>query len=198
MYLSTEYVKASYQSLRWWSWADSPAHPSRPWHPSHILCQVSGLHKATKWKHCDTEIKSSVMFCLCKSTEVLLNERWGGSVVKWPAVSSNGSGACGKTQKDSHATWLHNRSPPNCISWWACARWGASVLYLHWWNYRALVAEQKHHLLGYRAVMALWFAQLSSLSAWLPLIPLLTPTEVITPRVLQHEITLNAQQTHYQ
>lgn len=45
---------------------------------------------------------------------------------------------------------------------------------------------------------ALWSLQLSPLSARSPLIPLLTPTEVNTYRVLQHEITPNAQETHYQ
>lgn len=98
-YEATILEKASYQSLRWWSSADSPVHPSLLSLPSRTLCQVSGLRNRTKKKEkpqCDTEIKSNVMFCLYKSTEVSPNERQGGSVVKWPAVSANGSSAHGK------------------------------------------------------------------------------------------------------
>ncbi len=36
------------------------------------------------------------MFCLYKSTRVSPNQRWRGSVVKWPAVPANGSSAYGE------------------------------------------------------------------------------------------------------
>lgn len=36
------------------------------------------------------------MLCLYKSTEVSPNEPWGGCVIKWPAVSANGSSTYGK------------------------------------------------------------------------------------------------------
>lgn len=95
-YVGAVSVKASYRSLRWWSLADSPVRLSPLSLPFHTLCQVSGLRNRTKQNNCDTEIKSNVMFGLYKSTEVSPNERRGGSVVKWPAVSANGSSAHGK------------------------------------------------------------------------------------------------------
>lgn len=58
------------------------------------------------------------MFRLFTSTELSTNERRGASVVKWPAVSANGSNAYGKrTKKHSLVALLHNRLQPNCISW---------------------------------------------------------------------------------
>lgn len=173
-----------YQSLRWWSSADSPAHRSPRLRPSRTLHQVSGLHSRA-------EIKSSVMLCVYRCSEVSVHARWGGSVVKWPAVLANGSNAYSKHK--NALMWLGRTIDGSLIAFHGKP---ALTVEHHWWVYRALVAELLAMI--QQALEALWCPQWSPLWAWSPLIPLLTPTEVITRRALQHEITPNAQETHYQ
>lgn len=110
----------------------------------------SAQHKCGTSKHWGAAIKKKPASCLVWANSQRCQQM--RRVVKWPAGSANGSGAT----KRFLVPWLHNRLEPNCISWCACVHCGTSVLYLHWWMYRALVVEQKHFLLSYWRLQGLF------------------------------------------